>query len=322
MKRFAWIVLLVPGLLAGWPAAAQSDGCAAAFDDVQTFAAAVIETAAANVEDGVIAWDSADWENIVRREVGSGEFYLNNCTDPGLPLVDQPDAVAQLADMSLIRPPITALDVGGDFGEVPLQSDFTPVTQFIDLNGDGADELLLHTQVPYFSQETVYQVRGGLSIAFFYGEDGWQGQVIAPISAFVTDQTGPHVSFIMGPEDRLSVDEAYQALNIFPAPQVDVVQAGDSRLTAITLHTTTGAGEAKELAILTWDGRIPSVHLRVAFDDWCNPGRSLDWDIREDGSVFVPSNGGDPDSPLHCGRTPETLFQWDGAEYTPVESAN
>lgn len=39
MKRFAWIVLLLPALLAGWPAAAQDDGCAAAFDDIQTFTA-------------------------------------------------------------------------------------------------------------------------------------------------------------------------------------------------------------------------------------------------------------------------------------------
>ncbi len=70
-------------------------------------------------------------------------------------------------------------------------------------------------------------------------------------------------------------------------------------LTAITLHSTTSAGEAKELAIISWDGRIPSVELRVALDDWCFPGAPMAWEIGEDGSVTVPSNGSEADSRLH-----------------------
>lgn len=321
MRRFVWRLAILTSLMMVPAASAQEDGCATAFDDARDFTAGVFERALSEIEAGVIEWDSTDWENIVRRVVGSSEFYLNNCTDPDLPLAEQADIVERLAALSLIEPPVSSVEVGGDFGSVPLSTDFVPQVAFMDLNGDGADELILHTQVPYFSDRTVYQLRGGLSIAFFYGEDGWQGQVIAPVSAFVTDESGDHVSFAMLEDSTLSVEEAHQALVYLPAPEVEVIEAeGDAGpLTAITLYAPTGTGEAKELNILSWDGRFPSVELRVAFDDWCYPGQTLEWEIREDGSVFVPSNGGEEGSSLHCGRTPEVLFEWDGEQYTAVE---
>jgi hypothetical protein len=300
---------------------ADRNGCEAAFEDVQNFTAQVFANSTSEIKDGVVAWDSTDWENIVRRVVGSSEFYLNNCLDGDLSMAQQDAEIAHFAELSLLKSPVDMLDVGGDFGDVQLTSDFAAQTELIDLNGDGTDELVLHTQVPYFSQETVYQIRGGLSIAFFHGEDGWQGQVIAPVTSFVTDESGDHVSFAMIEDGTLTADTASEALHYFPAPTVDVfpVAGAESPLTAITLYSTTGAGEAKELNILSWEGRIPSVKLRIAFDDWCYPGRTLDWEIREDGSVFVPSNGGKEDSPLHCGRTPEVLFQWQDGQYVAVE---
>ena len=78
------------------------------------------------------------------------------------------------------------------------------------------------------------------------------------------------------------------------------------------------AGEAKELTVLSWDGRIPNVELRVWFDDWCSPGQPLEWIINADASVDVPSNGGEEGSPLHCGRTPEARFEWVNGAYTQV----
>lgn len=322
MNRFVGFALVFV-LAAGWagqPAAAD-DGCSAAFDDVRNFTADVFERIPVS-EDGVIAWDTTDWENIVRRMVGSSEFYLNNCTEADQPLSDQPDALWQLKDLSVLQSPVSTLDLGGDFGEVALSSEFVPQTELIDLNGDGADELVLHTQVPYFSHETAYQFRGGLSIAFFYGDDGWQGQVIAPVTRFVTDESGDHVSFAMVEDNTLSAETASEALRYFPAPGIELILADDGTLlTAITLVTTTGTGEARELNILTWDGRFPSVELRVAFDDWCYPGSTLDWEIRADGSVFVPSNGGEEGSPLHCGRTSEVLFAWEGSRYVSRPSA-
>lgn len=267
--------------------------------------------------DGVIMWADTDWENVVRRVVASSEFYLNNCADNDLALSEQPDALAEFAALSLLESPVAAVDVGGDFGEVALATDFSPEAMLVDLNGDAVEDLVLHTQVPYFSDSTVYQVRGGLSVAFFLSEDGWQGQVIAPVTNFMTDETGDHVSFAMVEDNTLSAETAGDALVYFPVPTVEVlrVEGQQAPLTALTLYAATGTGEAKELNIVTWDGRIPSVKLRVAFDDWCYPGQSLAWDIRADASVFVPSNGGEQDSPLHCGRTPAALFQWDGERY-------
>lgn len=297
---------------------ADQNGCESAFDDARTFIAEVFEKSTAEIENGEIGWDSTDWDNIVRRVVGTSEFYLNNCTDPDQPLADQPEAVAQLAEMSLIESPIETLDIGGDFNEVPLGSDFEPRTAWIDLNGDEVDELLLHTQIPYFSQKTVYSIRGGLSIAFFDTEDGWQGQVIAPITSYVTSEQAERLTYAMTENHTLSVQEVHEALVYLPAPEVQVLDVEDTQLTFITLYAPSPTGETKELAVLTWDDRFPSVELRVAFDDWCYPGRTLDWEIRDDGSVYIPSNGGEEGSPLHCGRTPEVLFQWADGEYIPT----
>ena len=61
------------------------------------------------------------------------------------------------------------------------------------------------------------------------------------------------------------------------------------------------------------------MELRVAFDDWCYLGQTLEWEIRDDGSVYVPSNEGEEGSPLHCGRTPEVLFEWADGAYTEAE---
>jgi hypothetical protein len=219
--------------------------------------------------------------------------------------------------MSLLQSPLSSLDLGGNVDNLSLVSDFEPRAEWMDLNGDNIDELLLHTQVPYFSEQTMYSVQGGLTIAFFNSEDGWQGQVIAPITNFVTTEEGDHVSYAMLGDNTLSVGELHQALRYFPAPTVEVffVDDGKTPLTAITLRTLTGAGEAKELNVLSWNGRIPSVELRVAFDDWCYPGSTLDWEIRDDGSVYIPSNGGEEGSQLHCGHTPEALYAWKAGNY-------
>jgi hypothetical protein len=315
------VFLILASLVFGGAAMAQEGGCESAFADVNAFTAEVYEKSTTEIVDGVIAWNADDWVNIVRQVVGASEFFLNNCADPDVPLWEQLDAVQQLAAMSHILPPVESVDIGGDFGEVQLITNFKPSTGFIDFNGDGEGEMFLNTQVPYFSEKTVYMIQGGLTIAFFKdAADGWQGQVIAPVTEFVTTQDGPHLTYAQTEDNTLSVESAEQALKIFPAPEIQVVDVDGTPLTFITTHSLTGAGEAKELDVLSWDGRIPSVELRVAFDDWCYPGAALDWTIGDDGSVSIPSNGNEEGSPLHCGRTPEALYTWDGEGYVLAES--
>ena len=118
LKQLVWLVVLLPGLLlAGQPAVAQDDGCASAFDDVRSFTADVFEATTANIEDGVIAWDSTDWENIVRRVVGTSEFYLNNCTDPDLPLSEQAEAVEEVELRLHQRRGAAVGEIGGRAGK-------------------------------------------------------------------------------------------------------------------------------------------------------------------------------------------------------------
>jgi hypothetical protein len=298
---------------------AQTDepSCENAFDDARNYTAAVFEQTTARIDDGNIPWKPTDWDNIIRRVVGGGEFFLNTCAIVNQPLSEQTELVDQLASLSLISAPVDTVDVGGDFGEVALTTTFTPTTQLIDLDGDGEDELILHTQIPYFSEDTVYQIRGGLSIAYFKTDDGWQGHIIAPVSSFVTDNSGGEVLYSQSDSNTLSVESGPEALVYFPAPVVEVRTIDDTPLTFITLASASGTGLLKELDVLTWEDQMPRVKLRVAFDEWCYPGEDLQWEVREDGSVFVPSNGGDANSDLHCGQTPETLFQWQDGEYIP-----
>lgn len=319
MKYLIWFLVLSSLIAGGSAALAQEGGCDV-FADVNNFTAEVYEKSTAEIVDGVIAWNADDWVNIVRQVVAASEFFLNNCTDPNVPLSQQLEVVQQFAEMSHILPPVESVDIGGDFGDVQLVTNFKPSTGFIDFNGDGQEDMFLNTQVPYFSEKTVYMIQGGLTIAFFKdATDGWQGQVIAPVTEFVTTQDGPHLTYAQTEDNTLSVESAEQALKIFPAPEIQVVDVDGTPLTFITTHSLTGAGEAKELDVLSWDGRIPSVELRVAFDDWCYPGAALDWTIGDDGSVTIPTNGNEEGSPLHCGRTPEAVFTWDGAGY--VEAA-
>lgn len=315
------VFLILSSMVFGGTAMAQDNGCESAFADVNAFTAEVYEKSTDEIVDGVIAWDADDWVNIVRQVVAASEFFLNNCTDADIPLWEQLDAVQQFAAMSVILPPVESVDIGGDFGALELVTNFTPSTGFIDFNGDGEGEMFLNTQVPYFSQKTVYMIQGGLTIAFFKdATDGWQGQVIAPVTEFVTTQDGDHLTYAQAEDNTLSVESVEQALKIFPTPEIQVVDVDGTPLTFITTHTLTGAGEAKELNVLSWDGRIPSVELRVSFDDWCYPGAALDWTIGDDGSVTIPTNGNEVGSPLHCGRTPEATFTWDGEGYVLAES--
>lgn len=315
MKRLVYAALLLSLLVTG--AASAQTGCETAFDDVNAFTAEVFDKTLPEIEDGFIPWEGADWGNLVRRVVGASEFYLNNCTDLEQPLAEQPEAIAQLAELSQIKPPVESVDVGGDFGEAALITNFEATTEFLDLDGDGMDEMVLHSQIPYFSTRTAYAIRGGLSIAFFFGEDNWQGQVIAPVSSFVTDDSMERLTYAHT-ENHLLNSTSPEVLSYFPAPDVQVLDVEGGPLTFITLYYATGTGEAKELAVLTWDERAPYVELRVVFDDWCYPGRALDWEILDDGSVLVPSNGNEEGSPLHCGRTNEVLFQWQDGEYMPT----
>jgi hypothetical protein len=308
--------MIVMMILGGQMASAQQLSCGdIGFAEARSKVADVFATTTSDVENGHIAWESFDWDEIVYRVVFASETFLNYCAIVNQPLEEQPEILNLLAVQSMMQSPIESLDVGSDFGDITLSSRFTPTTELIDLNGDGTDELILHTQVPFFSEDTVYQIRGGLSIAFFFSMDGWQGQVIAPISYFVTETWQEVPTYTMTETHPLYAQTAPEALVYFSAPNVQVLDVEDTRLTFVTLYSATATGEAKELAVLIWEDRAPSVELRVAFDDWCYPGSSLDWQIGEDGSVFVPSNGGEEGSPLHCGRTPEVLFQWVGGEY-------
>jgi hypothetical protein len=191
---------------------------------------------------------------------------------------------------------------------------FTASSELLDLNGDGTDEFVLYTQLPYFAPETVYMVQGGLTIGFFQTEAGWRGHVLAPTAYFSDDSE--FASYAHVADYPFLSDDIVPVLKYMPQPEVEVIETPDVTLNAITTMYLTGPGLGTDMTILRWNDDLSAdVLLRVQFDDWCYPGAELNWEIRDNGDVFIPSNGNEEGSPLHCGRTPEQLFTFVDGEY-------
>jgi hypothetical protein len=109
-----------------------------------------------------------DSEKVVYKIVEASEGYLNNCTDPNLPLENQPEKLARLAELSQTIPQSFRCGLR-----------YTPTTQLLDVNRDGVQELILHTQATNCYRTPNVDGSGGLSIIFHKaGEQKWQGHVI------------------------------------------------------------------------------------------------------------------------------------------------
>lgn len=107
---------------------------------------------------------------IAEKLVQAGAYFLNSCTEPDMPLSSQQASVAELTQFAQVIP------VSPDCG---LQ--YTPTTALTDLDRDGTDELVLHTQA-IRCDLTNFQGSGGVSIIFHKDTQTatWKGTLIWP----------------------------------------------------------------------------------------------------------------------------------------------
>ena len=297
--------------------------CEQPFADVVTATENVIEEGLQQMEDsetGTLAWPPQAWEGIADQMVAAGALFLDACTDLDSPLAEQPERLTRLAELSRVIPqmeftfPVEFVDDG--LWEMKLQQVYTPTTQLLDIDKDGSDELILHTQLAYFSEETLYGVLGGLSIAYVRGPDGWQGHVIWPVPHYVDRQPGSYPAFA-GPQlpmwfegqdyfEAQAGEQAGKMWHYYPVPDVQVIDAPDSPngpYLAVSGALYGPPSDVSEMTILRWSEQEPEVAMRLAWLGWCG---APPWEIGEDGRIYLLAT---PDFPEHgCSAVQGRVF--------------
>jgi hypothetical protein len=302
----AWVETLYTRLTSGTVTVpSNARACASGFTEVRAATEATISATVAAFEPPqpgelmLMGWDPAAWEAIVAQVVTAGEQFLNECADATTPLADQ---AAQLATASQTIPPMQITIPGeGDFFplDMTLTPTYPPTTQLLDIDQDGSEEIILHTQVAYFDGEQIlFGLRGGVSVAYFATDEGWQGQVIWPIPHYVA-QDDTTLTFAPFFEDDFAQQanwSAAEALIYDPGPQVQMLDLADPEATymALTHVLRTPVNDIRELTVLRWQDRQPTVALRISLNDWC---ATASWEIRADGSIFIPEL---PEPFPHC----------------------
>jgi len=110
-------------------------------------------------------------ENAVAEKlVEAGEYFLNNCTKSNVPLSSQQTRLAELANFAQVIPVSSNCGIR-----------YIPTTQLADLDKNGTDELLLHTQA-IRCDLTGFRGGGGVSIVFRKDDQKatWKGTLIWP----------------------------------------------------------------------------------------------------------------------------------------------
>lgn len=294
--------------------------CEAPFAELRLSAETVVYAGLAQLEQNPqtnfpqLEQDDPTWDSLVLETVNAGTQYLNQCTDPTRPLADQAESLAQLATFYQLIPSLSV--------EIALQSTppstyawesaqaYLPETELLDLDGDGEEELILHTQLPFYSAETVLTIQGGLTIAFYQHPDGWQGKVIWPFHYFVP-QAEDYLRYAPFWESAHVPNTPTEALNVRPHPTLQQLEPG---YLAIAGSIFSPLDDFLELGVIRWAAGEPELALDIFQANWCV---TVGWDIASDGSITVPFL---PEPFPHCaGEYNARHFQLLDGHYTMEE---
>jgi hypothetical protein len=227
-----------------------------------------------------------------------------------------------LAELSQVVPEMTVTIPGsGDF--LPLEIQLAPTTPasalLQEIDGDGQAEVILQTQVGYFdAEQTLFGLRGGVTIVFTPAAGRWEGHVIWPVPHFVprADDYLEYAPFFAEEVAAEADWSAAQALIADPGPAVDLLnlsdRAGNSYL-AVAHIRRTPLDDIRELSVLRWRAEGPELALRIVLFNWC---ASVDWEIQSDGTIFVPAL---PEPFPHCqGEYAARTFRLDEGRFVEV----
>lgn len=323
----AWVEEVYLRLRAAKPILGESilpAGCAEPFEQIKALSAAEIERVVNEYEPPApgeamtLNWDPATWNAIVTGLVAAGEHFLNECAGgpPVTPVLEQ------LAGLSQVVPEMTITIPGsGDF--LPLEMQLAPTLPALallqDLDHDGQAEVILHTQVGYFdAEQTLFGLRGGVSIVFTLAAGRWEGHIIWPVPHFVP-RAADYLEYAPFFEEEVAAEtgwSAVQALIADPGPAVELLNLSDSAgnsYLAVSHIRRTPLDDIRELSILRWREDGPELALRIVLYNWC---ATAEWELRADGTIFVPEL---PEPFPHCqGEYAARIFKLDEGRFVEM----
>jgi hypothetical protein len=198
---------------------------------------------------------------ISEKLVQAGEYFLNNCTQPNVPLSSQRTRLTELAQLAQVIPMSSTCAIR-----------YTPTTTLADLDQNGTDELILHTQAIRCDLRS-FRGSGGVSVVFRKDDlaADWKGTLIWPCFEGCAS-SGPWTQS--------------------PQPLVQVLPVHDSENRSFMLVVGDylgGDNSGRYLNVWRWehDG-TPEMVLQVRLDDWCGASNSKAWQLTSEGSILIP----------------------------------
>jgi hypothetical protein len=183
----------------------------------------------------------------------------------------------------------------------------------MDLNRDGIDELILHTQIVSCNlyARAGFLGEGGLSIAYYFNPQiaRWQGISIWPC----TGEGCPWLGSIHSPQPivkpLVTRDE--------PDHPLMLVEGGYSGVD----H------DGKILSVWSWQTIPPKIISQIGFSNWCGRSSSFEtdkhgqrifranWEITQEGYIFIPA----AEATERCGAESAKLYILRGDKFIVEE---
>lgn len=223
-------------------------------------------------------------EKVIEAVVQAVAEYLNHCTDPDRPLADQPELLDELIRTAEEIPGSQTCEWGAYY--------YTPTVQLLDLNNDGADELVLHTQ-PFFCK---WDGLGGISIVYHLDQARWRGTVIWPCTE---DYGCPFHDFSARPE-----------------PLIQQLALRDSQGRAFMLVAGLyegGDSQTSFLSVWRWENNGPHHVLDILLNNWC--GIPIEWEVKKEGYILIPA----AEETYRCPAEPARVYRLQGDEFVVEE---
>jgi hypothetical protein len=172
---------------------------------------------------------------------------------------------------------------------------YAPTTQLVDVDQNGSDELVLHTQA-IRCDLTSFHGAGGVSIVFRKDDQtaAWKGTLIWPCFEKCAS-SGPWTQS--------------------PQPLVQVLPQHDSKSRSFMLVVGDYLGgdhSGKYINVWRWehDG-TPEIVLQIRLDDWCGASNSKEWQLTQEGGILIP----EAPATSRCGKRDAVMYKLNGDKF-------